>query len=140
MTGYSGDLSVLREAQEIAEMAQQLADRAAALVKRAGLVGAGASRLPHRKVGAAVTAVAELTQISEAAIRGRRHSRDVYLARCLVIARCRVAGLSLPQIGRDLGGRDHTSIMDAARSLDRAVAFWADRGISAEQINQVLTP
>lgn len=62
---------------------------------------------------------ADFFGISEPAITGRTKSRRVVWARqtCCWLAR-RMTDLSYPEIGRAIGGRDHTTIMHSVRQVD----------------------
>jgi len=59
-----------------------------------------------------VSRVAESFGISEQDMRGRGRSREVVLPRQIAMYLLRTeANISLPQIGEELGGRDHTTIL-----------------------------
>lgn len=68
------------------------------------------------------------TRITPAELRGRGRSRAVAEVRFAVMAAARHRGMSLPQIGRGLGDRDHTTIINGlrrARELDVVPEFRA---------------
>ncbi|MDO9364634.1 MAG: helix-turn-helix domain-containing protein [Sphingopyxis sp.] len=63
--------------------------------------------------------VYEHTGISQREIKSDRRTRDVVRPRmiaCWLMRRCTT--LSLPVIGRKLGGRDHTTVLHAVRVID----------------------
>lgn len=70
-------------------------------------------------VGSLVDRAAELTGIPRGNIVGPTKDLDTCLARFAVVRVSRDMGKSLPQIGRVLGGRDHSTIHSAyRRALD----------------------
>jgi chromosomal replication initiation ATPase DnaA len=48
-------------------------------------------------------------------VRGRERHRWIVLRRCFIARKMRAEGYSLPAIGRELGGRHHTTIMHYLR-------------------------
>lgn len=74
------------------------------------------------QIVALVDRAAELTCIPRGDIAGPSKCVDTCLARFAVILVARETGKSLSQIGRVLGGRDHTTILSAqrrAREIER---------------------
>lgn len=89
------------------------------------VVAEGAVAAPRRfTVGRHLRGVAAETGWSEADLRGPGRDAGLVRARDLVVWRARRDGLSLTQIGRELGGRHHTTIMAAAQ---RAAAWQEGR-------------
>lgn len=93
------------------------------LAKEAGLTGAECQVIfdAHKKNLKSVEQII-LEEANEAGvtledIRGRRRMRNIVNARQKAMARTYVErpDLSLPQIGRLFGGRDHTTVLHAAR-------------------------
>lgn len=76
---------------------------------------ATAGRTP---VDRAIRAAALAFEVSEADIRSRIRTKHVALARHVVVRALRLTGRSYPELGRDLGYRDHTM----AREADRKIA------------------
>ncbi len=69
---------------------------------------------------AIIAMVARKAGITVSEIKSARRHADLVLARRVAVALlCRFTRLSLPQMGRALGGRDHTTIMHA-RDMARA--------------------
>lgn len=64
-----------------------------------------------------VRAVARAAGVSASDIRGQRRTRDLVRLRWAVAWLARARGVSYPQIGRALGGRDHTTIIHGIRRL-----------------------
>lgn len=69
-------------------------------------------------------AAADLAGLRLADVIGPWRAQPAFLARVLVVAEAQRRGFSLSQIGQHLGGRDHTSIMVAARAEARALAYF----------------
>ncbi len=68
--------------------------------------------------GAILTAVGRVFGISREKLLGRDRSREVALPRQVAMYLLReLAGLSLPQIGEVLGGRDHTTVLYACEKI-----------------------
>ncbi len=69
---------------------------------------------PH----AILTAVGRVFGISREKLVGRDRSREVALPRQVAMYLMReIGGLSLPQIGEALGGRDHTTVLYACEKI-----------------------
>jgi len=66
---------------------------------------------------AIVRAVARASGVSSSDIRGQRRTRDLVRLRWAAAWLARANGASYPQIGRALGGRDHTTIIHGVRRL-----------------------
>jgi chromosomal replication initiator protein len=65
-----------------------------------------------------IQVVCEETGVNIVAIRGKTRMRNVVLARHLIFYYAkRCTGLSLQQIGFTLGGKDHTTVIHANRSI-----------------------
>ena len=62
--------------------------------------------------------VADYFQISEDELTGQSRSRVLVNARQVAMYLCReLTDLSLPKIGQEFGGRDHTTVMHAERKI-----------------------
>lgn len=69
-------------------------------------------------IGQVVEAVANYYRVPSEAILGRSRRQDVSMPRQIVMYLARTeTGLSLPQIGEALGGRDHTTILYANEKI-----------------------
>lgn len=81
---------------------------------------AGAVTPPLVVVPAArvVAAVADRFGVAEGALRGRDRTRLVASARHAGMYLCRtLSGLSLPAIGAEFGGRDHSTVLNGIRQV-----------------------
>ncbi len=72
------------------------------------------------RVGEIISAVSSVWNVPERDIIGPRQSRRFTVPRQVVmyLARLHCSHLSFPQIARELGGRDHTTIMYGARKIE----------------------
>lgn len=80
-------------------------------------LSAGASRSPARTI---IEHVSHDTGIPYAEIVGVSRMRPIAAARMVAMyeVRCRRPDLSLPQIGKIFGGRDHTTVLHAIRKVE----------------------
>lgn len=70
-----------------------------------------------------VASVSEYFGVSEVELRGQSRARLIVRARQIAMYLCReLTGLSLPQIGQAVGGRDHTTVMYADRKIRQQMA------------------
>lgn len=81
------------------------------------LLAASPARQPaqEKEISDVIETVANETGITVAALCGHCRSARLVSARAVAAHRLRDAGLSLPRIGRAIGGRDHTTIMHCLR-------------------------
>ncbi|MDX9911670.1 MAG: chromosomal replication initiator protein DnaA [Phycisphaerales bacterium] len=81
-------------------------------------------------VQAIVAAVTEYFGVRTVDLQGRRRQRSIALPRqvCMYLARQHTR-LSLEEIGGHFGGRDHTTVMHAVRTIETKVA--SDQGFAA---------
>ncbi len=94
---------------------------------------------PHRQLEAEqiVAAVAEHFAVPVADVLGRRRSRDIALARQVAMYLVReLTSLSLPQIGRAVGDRDHTTVLYGVEKI--AALFEKDDALR-RQILEIKT-
>lgn len=76
-------------------------------------------RLLHHNSRAIIRRVCAASGLTEAELKGRSRSRYLIPARRLaMVLIVRYAGLSLPETGRILGGKDHTTVLHAVRKFD----------------------
>lgn len=65
--------------------------------------------------------VANYYDLKPAELKGQSRQRQVALARQIGMSLCRThLSLSLPEIGRVFGGRDHTTVLSSLRKIDEA--------------------
>lgn len=75
---------------------------------------------------AAIDAAAESYGVSAHLILGPSRKRDHVYARWIAVRLLRDRGLSTPQIGREMGGLDHSTIWNALRrTMELDATWWA---------------
>ena len=80
----------------------------------------GNSYLTEVTIEDVVKKVSSLTQIKEKDITGKSRKMDIAEARQLSMYLCRdIIGTSLSNIGFYFGGRDHSTVIHAVKSIDR---------------------
>lgn len=80
-------------------------------------------------------AVARHYRLSKAELLCRRRRHDLVRARQVAIYLARQMTMrSLPEIGKLFGGRDHTTVLHAARKIERALAGDADLAAAVAEI------
>ena len=78
---------------------------------------------PEITRGMILAQTAAYTEFSIEELCGTNRSRDLVLARQIAMYLCReLTDLSLPKIGQDFGGRDHTTVMHADRKIRKLMA------------------
>ena len=66
--------------------------------------------------------VAKYFNISAKELKGSKRSNDIAFPRQIAMYLCRnVAQMSLPQIGKDFGKRDHTTVMHACNKIEKEI-------------------
>lgn len=93
-------------------------DLAALCVQLAGHVNVDApfkvhSLTPHRTIELCITAAAEAYGLTPAALRSGSRRHEVIDARHVAAHAAHLCGASYSQTGRQLGGRDHSTIINA---------------------------
>jgi chromosomal replication initiator protein len=79
-----------------------------------------ASTRPPPEPSAVVEAVARYFRLDPAALRGPRRHKDLVLARHIAMYLLRVdCECSFPEIGKELGGRDHTTVIYGVDRINR---------------------
>ncbi len=94
---------------------------------------------PHRHLEpeAIISAVADYFAISVEDVMGRRRSRDIALTRQVAMYLIRdLTSLSLPQIGRAIGNRDHTTVL---YGVDKISALFEKDDALRRQILEIKT-
>lgn len=80
-----------------------------------------------KKINEIVSIVAQYFDISEMELLGERRTKNVIEARHTLYWLCReLTPYSLPEIGRRLDGRDHTTILHGIRRIDHLIASGHD--------------
>ena len=83
--------------------------------------------------------VAKYFNIDVKDLRGSKKSNDVAFPRQIAMYLCRkVAQMSLPQIGKDFGKRDHTTVMHACKKIEQDVKENANTKLIVESIQTIL--
>jgi chromosomal replication initiator protein len=78
---------------------------------------------PEITVGQILAQTAAYSEFSIEELCGTNRSRDLVLARQIAMYLCReLTDMSLPKIGADFGGRDHTTVMHADRKIRKLMA------------------
>lgn len=74
-------------------------------------------------------AAAEILNVSAAQLEGRSLRHPIVLYRQACMAASVALGESLSNVGRMFGGRDHTTVLNAMRKVekDRNVRYWSAR-------------
>jgi hypothetical protein len=69
-----------------------------------------------------IATAADMVGVSVAELLGARRYREIAEARFAIMAVYSAAGWSLPRIGRMLGDRDHTTVLNGLRRAERLLA------------------
>lgn len=78
---------------------------------------------PEISIGVIMAQTATYTEFTIDEICGTNRSRSLVLARQIAMYLCReLTELSLPKIGQEFGGRDHTTVMHAERKIRKLMA------------------
>ena len=78
---------------------------------------------PEITSGVILAQTAAYSEFSIEELCGTNRSRDLVLARQIAMYLCReLTDMSLPKIGADFGGRDHTTVMHADRKIRKLMA------------------
>jgi len=83
--------------------------------------------------------VAKYFNISSKEIKGSKRSNDIAFPRQIAMYLCRhVAQMSLPQIGKDFGKRDHTTVMHACSKIDKELKENQNTKLIVESVKNIL--
>ncbi len=92
------------------------------LVKKVVRERVGSSIIVDITAADVIKRVAEATKIPEKDIIGRSRRKPIAAARQIAVYLCReILGASLMDIGMHFGGRDHTTILHACRSIEKKI-------------------
>lgn len=83
--------------------------------------------------------VAKYFNIDPKDLVGAKRSNDVVFPRQIAMYLCRtVPQISLPQIGRDFGNRDHTTVMHACNKIDKEIKENKNTKLIVESVKNIL--
>jgi len=83
--------------------------------------------------------VAKYFNIDPKDIAGAKRSNDIVFPRQIAMYLCRtVPQLSLPQIGKDFGNRDHTTVMHACNKIEREIKENKNTKLIVESVKNIL--
>ena len=85
--------------------------------------------------------VAKYFNIDPKDIAGAKRSQDIVFPRQIAMYLCRtVPQLSLPQIGKDFGNRDHTTVMHACNKIEKEIKQNNETKLIVESVKKILLP
>lgn len=83
--------------------------------------------------------VAKYFNIDPQDLKGSKRSNDITFPRQIAMYLCRnVANMSLPQIGRDFGKRDHTTVMHACTKIEKDIKTNSNTKLIVESVKNIL--
>lgn len=83
--------------------------------------------------------VAKYFNISAKDLKGSKRSNDIAFPRQIAMYLCRnVAQMSLPQIGKDFGKRDHTTVMHACNKIENEIKENQNTKLIVESVKNIL--
>ena len=83
--------------------------------------------------------VAKYFNIDSKDIAGAKRSADIVFPRQIAMYLCRtVPQLSLPQIGKDFGNRDHTTVMHACNKIEKEIKENRETKLIVESVKKIL--
>ena len=72
-------------------------------------------------------------------LKGSKRSSDITFPRQIAMYLCRnVANMSLPQIGKDFGKRDHTTVMHACNKIEKEIKTNSNTKLIVESVKNIL--
>lgn len=72
-------------------------------------------------------------------LKGSKRSNDITFPRQIAMYLCRnVANMSLPQIGKDFGKRDHTTVMHACNKIEKDIKENSNTKLIVESVKNIL--
>ena len=72
-------------------------------------------------------------------LKGSKRSNDITFPRQIAMYLCRtVANMSLPQIGKDFGKRDHTTVMHACNKIEQEIKTNSNTKLIVESVKNIL--
>lgn len=83
--------------------------------------------------------VAKYFNISTKDLKGSKRSNDIAFPRQIAMYLCRtVAQMSLPQIGKDFGKRDHTTVMHACNKIETEIKENQNTKLIVDSVKNIL--
>ena len=83
--------------------------------------------------------VAKYFNISAKELKGSKRSNDIAFPRQIAMYLCRnVAQMSLPQIGKDFGKRDHTTVMHACNKIEKEIKENQNTKLIVESVKNII--
>ena len=83
--------------------------------------------------------VAKYFNIDPQDLKGSKRSNDITFPRQIAMYLCRnVANMSLPQIGRDFGKRDHTTVMHACTKIEKDIKTNSNTKLIVESVKNII--
>ena len=93
----------------------------------------------NNSIGSIQNAVAEYFKISVDDLKSKRRTNTVVKPRHIAMYLCRnVANMSLPQIGKDFGKRDHTTVMHACNKIEKDIKESKETKLIVESVKNIL--
>jgi chromosomal replication initiator protein len=72
-------------------------------------------------------------------LKGSKRSNDITFPRQIAMYLCRnVANMSLPQIGKDFGKRDHTTVMHACNKIEKEIKEKSNTKLIVESVKNIV--
>ena len=72
-------------------------------------------------------------------LKGSKRSNDITFPRQIAMYLCRtVANMSLPQIGKDFGKRDHTTVLHACNKIEQEIKTNSNTKLIVESVKNIL--
>lgn len=73
-------------------------------------------------------------------LKGSKRSNDITFPRQIAMYLCRtVANMSLPQIGKDFGKRDHSTVIHACNKIDKEIKENNNTKLIVESVKKIIT-
>ncbi len=83
--------------------------------------------------------VAKYFNISVNDLKGQKRSNDVTFPRQIAMYLCRnTAQMSMPQIGKDFGGRDHSTVMHSCEKIEKEIKSNSNTKLIVESVKNLL--
>ena len=72
-------------------------------------------------------------------LSGAKRSNDVTMPRQIAMYLCRnVAQMSMPQIGREFGNRDHSTVIHACNKIEKGIKDDSNTKLNVESVKNLL--